>query len=115
MLSLTYLNLGVLAFLGSVWAGTVSAAVQCPATSGGHPLRAAGGGDLYEGPVQDNATLAPRNSRQGPGGWVNTWQFSASPNVTLVCRYEGTQARVVLPLTLEIRTCRQDARSFVCQ
>lgn len=111
------LSLVAAAFLCPLWAGAgaAHAAVQCPAASGGRPLRAAGGGDLYEGPVQDNATLAPRSSRQGSSGWVNTWQLPGGAGFTLVCRYEGTAAVVALPLTPEIRGCRQDARSFVCQ
>ena len=94
---------------------TVQAATMCPAIAGGHPLRALGGGTLYEGPVKDNASLAPDESRAVRGGFVNTWKFDAAPNVTLVCQYEGASPAVSIVLPKEIRSCRQDAKSFVCQ
>lgn len=116
MLSRMHGKLPVAALLCLVWAGAANAVVQCPASSGGHPLRALGGGRLYEGPLQDNAALAPGRTQQGPDGWVNTWTFRGSADaVTLVCRYEGTQTPEVRRLTREITICRQDARSFVCQ
>ncbi len=108
-------DLTALVALALIASSVAHAAVQCPSTLGGHPLRPSGGGTLYEGPVRDNAALAPDNTRQGPGGWVNTWRFTAAPDVTLVCRYQGIQASEQVPLTRDIRTCRQDVRSFVCQ
>lgn len=104
-----------LALLGLACAGPVHAAVQCPPSSGGSPLRASGGGTLYEGPVRDNASLAPSSTTQGPSGWVNTWRFPGPVDVTLVCRYQNPVKQDVLPLPSSIRSCRQDARSFVCQ
>lgn len=115
MLSHVPLRVTALTILGLVLTETSYAAVQCPPASGGQPLRQSGGGTLYEGPVQDSAALAPSNTRQGPGGWVNTWQFTSAPDVTLVCRYGGSQPSLALTLTRDIRTCQQDARSFVCQ
>lgn len=101
--------------LGMACAGPATGAVQCPPSSGGSPLRASGGGTLYEGPVRDNASLAPLRTTQGPSGWVNTWQFPGPVEVTLVCRYQNPAKQEVLPLPSSIRSCRQDARSFVCQ
>lgn len=99
-----------------LWTGGASAAVQCPPTSGGHPLRASGSGDLYEGPLENAAVLAPDGTRQGPGGWVNTWTFGGpADGVTLVCHYEGTRAKERSKLTAGTKSCRQDARSFVCR
>lgn len=115
MLSLAPLKVMALTVLGLTFGGASYAAVQCPPVSGGQPLRQSGGGTLYEGPVQDNAALAPSNTRQGPGGWVNTWRFVSVPDVTLVCRYGGSQPSLALPLTREVRSCQQDARSFICQ
>ena len=109
------LKIIALTVLGLSSAGISYAAVQCPPVSGGQPLRQSGGGTLYEGPVRDNAALAPMNTRQGSGGWVNTWRFTGVPDVTLVCRYGGSQPSLALSLTREIRSCQQDARSFVCQ
>ncbi len=103
------------AFAGLMFAGPVLAEVRCPALSGGSPLRSSGGGTLYEGPVKDNASLAPLSTTQGPAGWVNTWRFPGPVDVTLVCRYQNPAKQDVLPLPPTIRSCRQDARSFVCQ
>lgn len=116
MPSTTRVSLAVAIVSVTLWAGAASAAVQCPPTSGGHPLRASGSGDLYEGPVENAAILAPDGTRQGPGGWVNTWTFKGSANgITLVCRYEGTRAVERVKLTAETKGCRQDVRSFVCR
>ncbi len=101
---------GLLLASGSAWA-----AVQCPPSSDGHGIRALEGGTLYEGRIADNAMLAPSGTQSGPDGWVNIWRFMASPDVTLICRYEGIAAPVRVGLTPDIRTCRQDARSFVCR
>lgn len=103
------------AVLGLMLAGPVLAAVECPPSSRGSPLRSSGGGTLYEGLVADNAALAPSGTRQGPGGWVNIWRFSGPVEATLVCRYADPAKQDVLPLPSSIRSCRQDARSFVCQ
>jgi len=102
-------------FLGLTVAVPVRAAVQCPVSAGGSPLRPSGGGTLYEGPIGDNASLVPSSTTQGPGGWVNTWRFPGPVDVTLVCRYVNPAKQDVLPLPSSVRSCRQDARSFVCQ
>lgn len=93
------------------------AAVQCPTISAGHPLRLLGGGSLYLGRVQDNMRSAPDSTQPGPNGAVNTWLFRNAEDYTLICSYEGTQAVVALPLTPDIKVCRQEprTRSFVCQ
>ncbi len=106
--------LGVGLALLVVIAVPVQAAVQCPSISAGHALRSSGGGTLFEGPIQDNAALAPEKTQQGPEGWVNNWRFRSPPDVTLVCRYADVSTPVSLKLTPDIRSCRQDARSFVC-
>lgn len=44
---------------------------------------------------------------------IGTWTFrSLADTVTLVCRYESTQAAEQVRLTPDVRSCRQDARSF---
>lgn len=93
------------------------AAVQCPTISAGHPLRLLGGGSLYLGRVQDNMRSAPDNTQPGPNGAVNTWRFRNAEDYTLICSYEGTQTVVALPLTPDIKICRQEprTRSFACQ
>lgn len=97
-------------------AGTAQAAARCPTSVQGHPLRAMDGGFLYDGPIEKNILLAPDSTQQGPGGWVNRWTFRDQPvTLTLVCRYENLQVVEQIKLTPEVRTCRQDARSFVCQ
>jgi len=120
MLSRMRLSLIVPVLLGFgqvLYAGTAVAAVACPPTSGGHHLRRMGGGSLYLGRPQDNMVQAPASTQGGANGYVNTWRFSNAENLTLICRYEGTQAAVTLPLSAGSRTCRQEAASsiFVCQ
>ena len=60
---------------------------------------------------------APDGTERGPNGSVTTWRFRSGEDLKLVCRYDGTQDAVVLPLTREMKICRQEARirSFVCQ
>ena len=105
----------LVAAVASFAAVSAQAAVQCPPSLEGHPLRSSGGGTLYEGPVVDNAVLAPTDTQTVSGGWVNIWHFVTTPDVTLVCRYAGAARPVSVPLTPDIRACRQDARSFVCR
>lgn len=109
------LSVAATAALGVLSAGMAHAAVQCPPTSGGHPLRTVGGGTLFQGPILDNATLAPDSTQQGPTGWVNTWHFRDASGITLVCRYQGSQTPEVFALTRDVTGCRQDAHSFVCK
>ncbi len=109
--------LGTLGFLQMLAAGVAAAAVACPPTSGGHHLRRVDGGSLYLGRPEDNILQTPASTQKGANGAVNTWRFSSAENLNLVCRYEGTQAAVTLPLSSGMRMCRQDAASssFVCQ
>lgn len=91
------------------------AAVQCAPSLSGHPLRTSGGGTLFDGPVHDNASLAPDGTQQLRGTWVNTWRLGQGQQVTLVCRYQGTQEVAAHVLPANVRLCRQDPSSFVCQ
>ena len=105
-----------LVVLGLVMLGAPAfAAVQCPESLGGHSLRTSGGGTLFDGPIADNASLAPDNTQQVRGTWVNTWRLGRSQTVTLLCRYQGTQQVQTQVLPQEVRVCRQDPSSFVCQ
>lgn len=111
---LTLRNLSAVVLLIGV-TETAQASVACP-TSAGHFLRSPGGGTLYDGPVEEHATLAPSRSWTGSEGFVNTWHFVRSPeNITLVCRYAGTPEPFAVRLTSDIRACRQDKTSFVCR
>ena len=110
------MGLKMLAMVAALTAAAqAQAGVQCPPTQGGHPLRALGGGTLYEGPIANNAALAPSNTQGGGSNWVNTWRFVSPPDVTLVCRYSATPAPITIHLTPDVRGCRQDERSFACQ
>lgn len=107
----------VLGLAQGLSAGVAVAGVACPPTSGGHHLRRVDGGSLYLGRPEDNILQAPASTQKGANGSVNTWRFSNAENLTLVCRYEGSQAAVTLPLSAGLKTCRQEAASssFVCQ
>ncbi len=98
-------------------AGAAVAAVACPPTSGGHHLRRVDGGSLYLGRPEDNILQTPASTQKGANGSVNTWRFRNAESLTLVCRYEGSQAAVTLPLSAGMKACRQEAASssFVCQ
>lgn len=120
MSSLIRVNLLAAALLTLMCAGptaSASAAVHCPSVAGGRQLRMMGGGSLYLGNPAANMVQAPDGTEQGPNGPVTTWRFRSGEELKLVCRYDGTQAAVVLPLAREMKICRQEARirSFVCQ
>lgn len=105
-----------MAVLGLVLFGAPAlAAVQCAPSLSGHPLRTSGGGTLFDGPVRDNASLAPDSTQQVRGTWVNTWRLGPSQQVTLLCRYQGTNEVAAHVLPSNVRSCRQDPSSFVCQ
>ena len=102
--------------LGFAILGTPAlAAVQCAQSLAGHPLRTSGGGTLFDGAVSDNASLAPDNTQQIRGTWANTWRLGQGQQVTLVCRYQGTQEVASHFLPPNVRSCRQDPSSFVCR
>ena len=114
-MSSTMLRTAVLV-LGFAILGTPAlAAVQCAQSLAGHPLRTSGGGTLFDGAVSDNASLAPDNTQQIRGTWANTWRLGQGQQVTLVCRYQGTQEVASHVLPPNVRSCRQDPSSFVCQ
>lgn len=107
----TVLSIGFwLGLTGVAWAG-----VSCPASVSGHPLRNSGGGELFDGPVADNAILAPDSSAGTPQRYVNTWRLRNGARVTLICHYAGLPAGLPFRLTSDIRTCRQDQSSFRCE
>lgn len=104
------------AVLGLAMCGAPAfAAVQCAPSLSGHPLRASGGGTLFDGPIRDNASLAPDGTQQVRGTWVNTWRLGQGQQVTLVCRYQATEEVAAHVLPANVRSCRQDPSSFVCQ
>jgi len=101
----------VLTFSGA----SAFAAVQCPQSLSGRALRTSGRGTLFDGHVGYNASLAPDGTQQLRGTWVNSWRLGPGQSVTLLCRYQGTQEVVSLILPMNVRSCRQDPSSFVCQ
>lgn len=78
--------------------GAANAAVQCPPSLHGHDLRLNDGGSLYLGNPADMMLQAPDETKRGTTGPINTWRFKSAQGMNLVCKYDGTQEAVTLPL-----------------
>lgn len=80
--------------------GTLSV---CPAALGGQRLT---GATFFDGPLADNAALAPDESIQRGESVVNTWRFANRARITIRCSYGPEGARVSdRALRPEQRTC----------
>ena len=95
--------------------GAAHAAVECPSSSGGHRLARMGGASLYQGDPAARMDLAPDRQAADMRG-SNVWMTPNPGELTLVCRYDGSQSPVVLRLPPGIRSCTQNlaARTFTC-
>lgn len=82
----------------------------CPVSNGGAPLS---DGAVYDGPIAENALLAPDSERRVRGGTVNTWPvayiYQAGRQVNLSCSYPN-RPPVIVPVTRPVKACRYTAR-----
>lgn len=90
-----------------------AAAATCPAHRGSAPLRSV---DLYDGPITDNALLAPDTTRRLNRTTVQVWRvdgvYSARRSLHIRCGY-AIGGSVVVPVTKPVRECRLSARAGV--
>jgi hypothetical protein len=90
---------------------TPQVATQCPAISGQTLVYV----DIYDGPPENQADLAPDDSKRQPNGGVsNVWQLAAGADGLYVkCGYgkklEGPYSRMeTIELPSTVKTCRAD-------
>jgi hypothetical protein len=96
-----------------------AAPTGCPAADGGVRLTDA---TVYDGPIADNAILAPERERRVRGGTVNEWPvryvYQAGREVVLECRY-AQRPPVVVRVARPVGTCRYTAvgrsRAMTCR
>lgn len=97
----------LLAAIALAATGAIAAGQACPATRDGRPLSTA---QVLDGPVADNAILAPDTGWTRAGVDVATWQvayvYEAGRQVTLDCRYDGVAEPVVVRIETPVMTCR---------
>jgi hypothetical protein len=85
-------------------------ALQCPAIEGQTLVYA----DIYDGPPEKEADLAPDEQKTRPGAATNTWQLTAGPDGLYVkCGYgsklEGPYSRLeTIRLPDTAKTCQAD-------
>lgn len=83
-----------------------AAAAACPSAQAGTSLS---GFALFDGPVTDNAVLAPDTSRRRNGKLVQTWRvdgvYRAGRSLTLRCDYPR-RPPLFVPVTRRMTTCR---------
>ncbi len=89
-------------------------ALECPAISGQTLVYI----DIFDGPPENQADLAPDDSKQQPnGGTANTWQLSPGPDGLFVkCGYgkklEGPYSRTeMIRLPDTAKSCRADFKT----
>ena len=96
----------------ALMAGTsrAPAPFACPASDGGAPLA---NGAVYDGPIAENAQLAPDAERRIRGGTVNTWPvayiYQAGRQVYLSCTYPN-RPPVTVAVTRPVKACRYTAQ-----
>ncbi|MDA8444064.1 STY0301 family protein [Paracidovorax valerianellae] len=105
-----WLTRPLLALLIAVASGcggvTVQAAEVCPAQPG-QPLRSV---DVFDGPVEDLATLVPDSAKERVGHWQLGYVYAAGRSVNLRCHYaDGRTVDVPLPKKVERCDYRIDA------
>jgi hypothetical protein len=85
---------------------STAAAVTCPSPRDAAPLV---GFALFDGPVADNAILAPDTSRRSHGVLVQTWRvdgvYRAGRSLTLRCDYPR-RLPLFVPVTRRMTTCQ---------
>ncbi|GKS74284.1 lipoprotein [Acidovorax sp. SUPP950] len=86
---------------------TSQAAGVCPAQPG-QPLRQV---DVFDGPVEDLATLVPDVAKERAGHWQLGYVYAAGRTVNVRCHYADART-VDVELTQEVERCdyRIDAR-----
>ena len=92
---------------------TPPVALQCPAISGQTLVYV----DIFDGPPEQQADLAPDDTKKQAGVTSNTWQLQAGPDGLYVkCGYgqklEGPYSRVeMIRLPDTVKTCRADFKT----
>lgn len=89
-----------------VFLAAVAAAATCPSMHKGARLTAI---DLFDGPLADQAILAPDTTRRTKRGLIQTWQvgkvYRDGRALNLRCQYATGRAMSV-PLPEPVSTCR---------
>ena len=88
-------------------------AAACPAQQRGAPLQ---GVDIYDGPIADNAVLAPDATRRLNRTTVQVWRvegvYRAGRSLNVQCGY-AAGGSVLIPVTRPVRECRLTRRGGV--
>ena len=101
------------ALLILVATATPPVAMECPAITGQTLVYI----DIYDGPPENQADLAPDDSKKQPGGIANTWQLAPGTDGLFVkCGYgkkaEGPYSRTeMIRLPDTAKTCRADFKT----
>jgi hypothetical protein len=93
-------------------AAAVQLPTACPAANGGVRLT---GGQVIDGPVAQNAILAPDGVRRVGRAEVSSWDvayvYAAGRQVHLLCEY-AKRPPVIVKISRAVKTCRySDART----
>ena len=96
-----------------------AAPTSCPVASGGVRMT---GGDVYDGPVEENAILVPDSARTMRGTEVSTWDvrttYAAGRQIYLSCEY-ASRPKVTIRVSRAVRTCRysdgRPAKALACR
>ena len=100
--------------------GADAAEVGCPARAS-DPLLSV---ELFDGPIADNAALAPDRTTGSASKGRSTWAvrsvYEQGRTLFLTCRYKSSPKPVVLEIPNKVATCNQiiDAKtggSFTCK
>ena len=97
----------IVGIIGAIGATVVQAApTACPARSGDARLAQV---TVYDGPLADNASLAPDTTRTARGVTVQQWRvdyvYRAGRRINLSCAYDSKPPAVV-PVAAPAKLCR---------
>ena len=90
----------LLTALSACWLQPAVAAKVCPSQRE-QPLRFV---DVFDGPVEELATLVPDRAQQYSGHWQLGYVYDAGRSVTIRCKYADGHV-VDVPLPKRIRGC----------